>query len=143
MGQKISHIFSSTGISNPGTRDFSQNQVFARDNSVRDSWYPATEKPKNVSPCPPYITIALRRVPPVLGSQEIPVAKKCPPPSPPLFHISARLVFVPNGHGQKTCSEKFLVPGIFLIPVLENFSQISNRILNFFQISGRKAILGF
>jgi len=143
MGQKISHIFSSTGISNPGTRDFSQNLVFARVNSVPDSWYPATEKPKNVSPCPPYITIALRRVPRgtlFLGSQEIPVAKKC---TPPLFYISARLVFVPNGHGQKTCSEKFLVPGIFLIPVLENFSQISNRILNFFQISGRKAIVGF
>ena len=87
MGQKISHIFSSTVISNPGTRDFSQNLVFARVNSVRDSWYPATEKPKNVSPCPPYITIALRRVPRgtlFLGSQEIPVAKKCPPPlSPP------------------------------------------------------------
>ena len=86
MGQKISHIFSSTGISNPGTRDFSQNLVFARVNSVPDSWYPATEKPKNVSPCPPYITIALRRVPRgtlFLGSQEIPVAKKCPPPLAP------------------------------------------------------------
>ena len=40
MGQKISHIFSSTGISNPGTRDFSQNLVFARVNSVRDSRHP-------------------------------------------------------------------------------------------------------
>ena len=113
MGQKISHIFSSTGISNPGTRDFSQNLVFARVNSVRDSWYPATEKPKNVSPCPPYITIALRRVPRgtlFLGSQEIPVAKKCPPP---FFIYPLGWSSYPMDTGKKRVLKNSWYPGFF------------------------------
>ena len=101
---------------------------------------PVTRKNYCVTARLPHITMSSdlqRRGIIFFGSQE----KKCPPCTTLSFFFHIR--YVPNGHGQKMCSEKFLVSGIFLILVMENFSQISYQTLNCFKISGKNAIIGF
>ena len=113
MGQKISDIFFQYRDFKSRYPGFFSKSGFCPCQFGTGFLVPGYRKPKNVSPCPPYITIALRRVPRgtlFLGSQEIPVAKKCPP----LFYISAGFVFVPNGDtGKKRVLKNSWYPGFF------------------------------
>ena len=110
MGQKISDIFFQY-------RDFkSRYPGFFSKSGFCPYGILGTRLPKNqknVSPCPPYITIALRRVPPgtlFLGSQEIPVAKKCPPP---FFIYSLGWSSYPMDTGKKRVLKNSWYPGFF------------------------------